>query len=285
MNYHDIVTEFSDFMRGYGIETNAEIIADGKINRAYVVGDKRGSKNLAYKLHTDGKPAGYFEHFRTGERVYWKSNAVVSAMTHEQRADIAAKKRQREKDTLAKYEQAAIVARKLWTQAQPFATEQTHAYLLKKRIQPHNARMLSGDLLIALWNEQREISTLQFIDPQGDKRFLVGGKKAGAFAVIGKHDAPHNRILICEGFATGASLFEDTGNFTICAMDAGNLEPVSRAIRRLFAVAPITICGDNDLSGVGQKAAKSAAVICNGSWIVPTQAGADFNDVISGGNE
>lgn len=281
MNYHDIVTEFSDFMRGYGIETNVEIIADGKINRAYVIGDKRGSKNLSYLLHTDGKPAGYFEHFRTGERVRWKSNAVVGSMSHEQRAEIAAKKLQREKDALAKYQQAAMVARKLWTQAQPFAIEQTHAYLLKKRILPHNARILSGDLLIALWNERREISTLQFVDPQGDKRFLVGGKKAGAFAVIGKHDAPHNRILICEGFATGASLFEDTGHFVVCAMDAGNLEPVARAIRRLFTVAPITICGDNDLTGVGQKAAKSAALACNGGYIIPPDVGTDWNDVIS----
>lgn len=136
-------------------------------------------------------------------------------------------------------------------------------------------------MIIALWNESRELSTLQFIDSEGNKRFLTGGKKSECFAVIGKHHAPTDKILVVEGYATGESLHDDTGHFVVCAMDAGNLEPVARIIRRLFEHAPIVIAGDND--PVGIKAAKAAALACNGGYLIPPVEGTDWNDVISGG--
>ena len=204
---------------------------------------------------------------------------------HQQRAEFEAKKRTRDVEQVQKYEQAAIVARKLWQQAAKVTNQNQHPYLGKKRITGNYARILAGDLLIPLYSENRELSTLQFIDHDGAKRFLTGGKKAACFAVIGKHHAPTDRILVVEGYATGESLHTDTGHFVICAMDSGNLEPVARVIRRLFELAPITICGDNDANGVGQKAAKAAALACNGGYLIPPDLGTDWNDVISGGSD
>lgn len=285
MNYHDAVSQFEGALRGANIEVTTPLIGDGRIQRAYVVGDKRGSKNLSYQLHTDGIPNGWFEHFKTGTRQYWKADKPVVPLSPTEKAEFEAKKRDREREKQREYEQIAIVARKTWQQGVKIQNPNQHSYLTKKRISGKYARILAGDLLIALWNEQREISTLQFIDQHGEKRFLKGGKKAGCFAPVGKHHAPTDKILICEGYATAESLHDDTGHFVIAAMDANNLEPVARVIRRLFPDAPIVICGDNDVSGVGQNAAKRAAAVCGGSWIVPTIAGADFNDVISGGVE
>lgn len=281
MTHTDAITEFSNFLRGAGIETTAPIIGDGRIQRAYVVGDRRGSKNLSYQLHTDGVANGWFEHFRTGTRQFWKADKPTAPPTPAEKAEFERKKREREQLQAQKYEQAAIIAAKLWQQATKIENQYQHSYLQKKRITGKYARILADDLLIAVWNDNREISTLQFIDHDGAKRFLTGGKKAGCFAVIGKHHAPHDRILICEGYATGESLHDDTGNFVVCAMDAGNLEPVARVIRQLFENAPITIAGDNDPIGI--KSAKAAALACNGAYLIPPVEGTDWNDVISGG--
>lgn len=283
MTHTDAITEFSNFLRGANIETTAPIIGDGRINRAFVVGDKRGSKNLSYQLHTDGVANGWFEHFRTGTRQFWKADKPTAPPTHAEKLEFERKKRDRERLQAEKYEQATIIAAKLWQQATKIEKSYQHSYLHKKRIAGKYARILAGDLLIPLYSENREISTLQFIDQQGGKRFLTGGKTAECFAPVGKYDAPHDKILICEGYATAESLNDDTGHFVVAAMFANNLEPVARVIRRLFPDAPIVICGDNDLNQTGQNAAKRAALACGGSWIVPVEAGKDFNDVITGG--
>lgn len=285
MTHYEIETDFLTFIRDSGIDTNDPIIGDSKIHRFHVIGDKKHSKNGAYQLHCDGIANGWVQSHKDGVIVRYRANSTqFTPPTHQQRAEFEAKKHANHLEQLQKYEQAAIVGRRLWQQGVKVTNPHQHPYLLKKRITGNYARILVGDLLIAVWNEQRELSTLQFIDASGAKRFLSGGKKAGCFAVIGKHPTPTSRILIVEGYATGESLHSDTGNFVICAMDSGNLEPVARVIRRLFPDAPITICGDNDANGVGQKAAKAAALACNGGYLIPEQTGMDWNDAISGGD-
>jgi len=51
----------------------------------------------------------------------------------------------------------------------------------------------------------------------------------GLFHAIG--DATLDELIICEGYATGASLHEATGFQVLCAMSAGNLLPVAQAVR------------------------------------------------------
>ncbi|MDD2801875.1 MAG: hypothetical protein PHE96_10485, partial [Methylococcales bacterium] len=60
------------------------------------------------------------------------------------------------------------------------------------------------------------------------KRFLSGGQKKGCYFCLGYRT---DKILICEGFATAASLFESTGLLTVVAFDAGNLKEVAINIR------------------------------------------------------
>lgn len=88
-------------------------------------------------------------------------------------------------------------------------------------------------------------------------------------------------MLICEGWATGASLHEELGVFVMVAMDAGNLAPVAQAARRLFPDAEIIIAGDNDESGTGQAAAQNAALAVGGKVLIPQQSGVDWNDILT----
>ena len=74
------------------------------------------------------------------------------------------------------------------------------------------------------------------------------------------------------------------------AFDAGNLEPVARALREKYPEAKITICADNDhgrdQGNIGVEKAKQAAQAVGGSVIVPTFTReemdkhlTDFNDL------
>ena len=125
-----------------------------------------------------------------------------------------------------------------------------------------------------MYNAQNELVNLQFIHSDGTKRFLKGGKKKGCFWWIG---AKTDTVLIGEGFATCASLHENTGYLTVIAYDAGNLEEVAKIIRQRQPTATLVICVDNDESGIGQEKANKAALAANGFVALPPIVG-DFND-------
>ncbi|WP_411726052.1 toprim domain-containing protein [Methyloglobulus sp.] len=127
-------------------------------------------------------------------------------------------------------------------------------------------------------DESHQVVNLQFIAADGTKRFLSGGRKKGCFSTIGKVT---DTILIAEGWATGASLYETTSHNVVVGMDAGNLESVAKVIRKLHPTAKIIICADND--PVGVEKATVAAFACNGLYIAPPNEDMDFNDFINAG--
>ncbi len=92
-----------------------------------------------------------------------------------------------------------------------------------------------------------------------------------------------DEIFVAEGVATGFSVLELTGNTrpVLCAMSAGNLLNVARAWRERYPKMKITICADNDISNVGQKAAFEVlkAGYCDAIKIPPTP-GTDWNDFL-----
>jgi putative DNA primase/helicase len=272
---YDTIQSFTVELLNYDIQTASAIIDDGKLQRAHVIGDKKGSKNLAYILHNDNNPSGWFCYFSKGISGNWTASGKPRKLTQSDIKQIEQAKKQRAEEQAQAHKVSAIKANLTWQVSTPATT---HPYLTKKGIQPHSARILGTDLVIALWNEQRAISTLQYIDVNGGKRFLTGGAKKSCFVPIGK---PTDKILVCEGFATGASLHEDSGNFVACAMDSGNLADVARVMRRLFKQSEIIICGDNDSNQVGQNAAKAAAMVCGGSYLIPPIEGYDWNDYLT----
>lgn len=281
-NHQHIIDLFRADMSSAGMVINEAIIADGVLHRVYVEGDKTGTKNGAYVLHTDGKPSGYCEHFPSGLKIVWSLSVNSEPLSLSMRRQIESDRKLRNLERKQRQKEAAKKARFIWSKAKPIDDSGQHLYLIRKQIQPYLARLYKGALLIPVFNESRELVNLQFIDAGGNKRFLAGGKKQGCFSVIGD-SAKAERLLICEGYATGASLHKELGLFVVVAMDAGNLEPVAQAARRLFPEAEIIVAGDNDISGKGQAEASKAALAVGGKYLIPDQAGADWNDVLSAG--
>jgi putative DNA primase/helicase len=167
-----------------------------------------------------------------------------------------------------------------------------HPYLRHKRTQAHGARIYSGEMIISgmscnnalmipMWLNEK-ITSLQFINAEGKKRFLPDGEKGGY--LIGKMEAG-TPVCICEGFATGASIHEATGYAVIVAFDAGNLRKMAVAVKAKQPDALIVLCADDDPTATGQRKATEAAQAVGGLLAMPKfgeprPAGSkDFNDM------
>jgi len=275
-----IKSQFQQSMQSAGINYTDEIIADGKLHRFYIVGHKRGSKNGAYILHVDGCPAGWFMNYKTSVNQKWRMSGSTGRIPRQIQAEIEKAKRERDSEQRQRYEVAAVKARSIWHKSKPITQQSDHQYLVNKRIQPHDIRISRDALVVPLMNESKKLVNLQFISAAGEKRFLTGGQKRSCFYPIGQ---PTPKILICEGFATAASIHEHTGQCVIVAMDKGNLKPVAEVIRKMFPVYEIIIAGDNDLDGGGQLKAREAALAIGGKTLIPPVIGQDWNDYLTGG--
>ena len=276
-----IESEFRQVMQAAGISFSGEIIADGRLHRFHIEGHKQGSLNGAYTLHLDNHPAGWFMDYTTGLSQTWRSGNT-SSVSYALIEQIKEAKQQREAEILQKHTAAAKKAAHIWSESKPIIAQSEHAYLSKKRIQPHGAKINHGTLIIPIHDASDQLVNLQFINSQGEKRFLSGGRKRGCFHIIGDLS---DKILICEGYATGASLHEDSGQRVVVAFDAGNLLPVAKNIKELSPESKIIVCGDNDLSGMGQAKAREAALSISGKVLIPSVPGADWNDLITGGSQ
>jgi putative DNA primase/helicase len=145
---------------------------------------------------------------------------------------------------------AAERAARIWNSAASAPVE--HSYLHAKQVAPLALRTdAKGRLVVPLQDIDGVLHSLEFISPDGAKRYLAGGAKRGHFAVVGQEPSalstPAGPLLICEGWATGASLHLATGHRVIAAMDAGNLLPVAEALRTCFPDADLVIVADNDV--------------------------------------
>jgi putative DNA primase/helicase len=197
------------------------------------------------------------------------------------RLQIEAERKRRKAEQQERQILTANKARLIWGKAKPITEQCQHPYVVQKSIHPYRVRVYKESLVIRIYDSEKKLVNLQFINAEGNKRFLSGGKKKSCFSVIGEKVG--DTLLICEGFSTGASLHQATGLFIVIALDAGNLEPVALVIRNLYPDDQIIIAGDNDESGTGQKAARSAALAVGGKYILPDQTGHDWNDALNAG--
>ena len=291
MNTYQIIEAFKASMREADVEPPDKVLADGVLHRFHIAGQKQGSLNGAYKLHLDGiKPAGYFEDFKTGIKTNWKSDSPAKPFTQAERLQQENAKKARDQQQAQRYEQTATLAQRLLDAAKPL-TGNDHPYLLKKRVDSYGLYRLKvwskrykneagqwmnlniqNVLLVPLIDINGKLWNLQAIFPETDrllrrdKDFLSGGRLGGLFHVIGQ---PTDDVIICEGYATGASLYAATGSQVLCALSAGNLLHVAKAVRTVDCGKKIIIAADNDEKTPGNPgltAAKKTALAVGGFW-------------------
>lgn len=281
----DAATSFRDAIAAAGLTPPERIEADGRLHR-FASNGRRNDDSGWYVVHDDGVPAGAFGDWRSGVSQAWRADIGRRLSPTEEaahRARVAAMQRSRKEDEERRHAEARERAARIWSDARPAPAD--HQYLRRKGVQPHGARVVDGRLVIPMHDSDGELHSLQFIDADGDKRFLPGGHVHACYFVIGK---PDSRICIAEGFATGAGIREATGDAVAVAFSAGNLLPVAMALRAKYPELELIICADDDHKTEGNPGltkAREAARAVGGLLAVPDFGGerpenaTDFNDL------
>ncbi|MES2684121.1 MAG: DUF927 domain-containing protein [Pseudomonadota bacterium] len=282
----DVLDQFRRALRAAGLDFDGDLIADGKLHRYRVEGDKAGSKNGHYVLHSDGVPAGEFGSWKTGQKEAWRAD-IGRTLTAEEdaahRQRLAIIKEQRREDERREHERAAAKAVEMWGKASE-AVKASHPYLVTKGVRAYGLRQMREQLLVPL-RKNDALTGLQFIGADGGKKFLTGTVKAGAYHLIGEASEHSALVVIAEGYATAASVHALGEHAVAVAFDAGNLLLVARALRRRCPAACIVIAADDDRETPGNPGltkARAAAEVVGGVVCAPPfepgDAGSDWND-------
>ena len=251
--------------------------------------------------------------FKAKEHGYKPSKAYTPPSKAEQEAQRKAA------DDRANAERAKIAAKqkriaqtdvaRIWASA---SSDGHSPYLERKGVHAHGLRFGPGGVCyVPMLDEHGQLWNVQTIFPDGQKRFVAGAKKQGLFHLIGGEVTKSFRevkssdqttqattnaptcpplVLIAEGYATAATLYEATGHPVAVAFDAGNLTPVAQELRGMWPQSQIVVCGDDDAhpddparANTGRIKATEAARVVDALAVFPQglpPGGTDFNDLL-----
>lgn len=243
----------------------------------------------------------------------WHNRQVAKMSTMPTRSKIAIEQQleQDRYDALKKLQLAEKRVHYLMQFARPITHSSGHPYLVKKQVHAYGLYQIDyvkgitekylyyirNALLVPVQSFYAETGayyqSLQIIAPDGRKRFLKGGVIENGYYCIRKpNQATNNRIFICEGYATGATLAQLIPDASVfCAFNCHNLLRVAISVRSNYPEYPIIIAGDNDRhlatadkpqGNVGKARAIEAAKAVGGSIFIPEflphETGTDWND-------
>jgi len=228
-------SSFVEFASVHGLLID-DPINDGILHRVPTDDDKPGKRSGAYVYH--GKYGHCWNWKLGGETEYWtaEDDDRPTQNLHDREIEL----RRRRSEEKAKQAEAAEKAGWLWDQAKP--SDGSHPYLQNKQVKPHGLRRTGAVLLIPLYGVDGNLATLQKVPSDGSKRFIPGGKTKACQHTFGDVTGAE-RVLICEGWATGATLHEATGCPVICAMNCGNLQAI---VEQFKENREVMICADDD---------------------------------------
>lgn len=274
-------------MRRAGLDYTGPILADGRLCRFKAEGDH--ARNSWFVLHAGPPAAGAFGCWKRGLKETWCERPNGAGYSQAEWTAVRARWAEAEVTRQATEAELHAKARKTaaWILERSKPATDAQPYLLKKGVEVHGGlREYRGSLVIPLRDANGTLLSVQFIRPEGSKRFLTGGQVSGCFfAVCDKADGP---LVIAEGYATAASVHEATGLATVAAMNAGNLKVVAEALRRKWTDRDLIIAADNDAftapGNVGVEKAREAARAVGARLAVPSfkdnaTKPTDFNDL------
>ena len=275
----NLLQTFWDILTDKGL-IPAEIMGDGKLHRCPTQ-TKPHKQNGAYIAHVDIPATLWWYNWENGEQGTF-TEAVEKPLSPAEKDVLQRRqndiRRQREEECARRYETAAKQAQNMLNISFPGSSE--HAYLRRKGVPAVTEvrQDRNGMLLIPVRDISGKVQSLQYIAPDGTKRFLVDGKvRGGHFVLPGNPEKP---LVLCEGYATGASIHLAVNCTVYVTFSANNLPVVANLVRHTFPDASIIICGDNDEAGHGK--GQEAAQTAQARLVLPTfstRAGKDFNDL------
>lgn len=280
---------------------------NGRFNRFRLEGDRAGEKSGWYVAHANNDISLWsFGDWRTRETYSGYNYNKGRGLSDDEREALFLRMEEMRKEQAEegerKHKKAAALASNIWNGARD--ADSSHEYLARKGVKSHGLKQTSDKrLIMPIYNINGELSSLQYISPDGKKRFLTDGEIKGGCCVLqagnpqgdsrgvnsmaslnNQTGAP---IYVVEGYATGASVYEalEGRANVVIALNAGNLLSVAQELRSAVgAGAQIAIVGDNDASGVGQDSARKAGDATGAAVIIPPVEG-DANDYAQAGQD
>ncbi len=261
---------------GYEIDV---ILPDGQIHRfkrtpqdnkktAWYVCRQAHSRagELFYTLVYGDWREGDYRKFNTLQKATKDDLAFITAQFLESQKKYAEEQKRVWEEAAKEAEQEFLASTK--TGASP--------YLNNKLVKPYGIRFSDPDILVPCRDKEGKFWSFQRITPDA-KYFYPCGKTKGTFHTIGStKDA--DTILLCEGYATGASLHEATGLPVLVAFYASNLPEVARQFENII------VCADDDQFKT-ENAGRIWAAKCGATKIIYPkfvsldQEPTDFNDL------
>lgn len=119
-----------------------------------------------------------------------------------------------------------------------------NGYFARKKVKAYNTGYSFPNIYIPICDVHGKIWNMQRITPSGEKFFLKGGRIKGCMFRIG---GLSDTMIVCEGYATGATIHELTGLPVIVAFNAGNLINVCSALKKKHLKVSLWIAADNDI--------------------------------------
>lgn len=171
------------------------------------------------------------------------------------------------------YQKQSVInsARREWSRAEDAIPE--HPYLSKKGVRSHGLKSTKdGRLLVPIHDSNGEIQALQTIDGHGVKDFPFMSTISGGRMNIGAHVG---QTILCEGYATGASIHEAVSDQVCVTFSMGNMEIVARQLHASgTAIVLAADCGASaeKMSDLGEELGCPVAIPGM------TGKGEDFND-------
>lgn len=294
------VDQFRSFIKDLCGTAPAKITADGKWHR-FRIEDTRSKSSTpgAYLMHMDEHPVGLFMDWRKErEKFRWTPGTEAGPVD---RAEFRRLAQESETKRKANYAKAATNALTFFQKECVAINGASHPYLDRKKIASHGARQGSGKpfglkdepcVIIPIRGSDNKALTLQAIRADGERRFWPGSTTEGGYTLIGRDDS-QTTIVLCEGFATGATIHEATGWLVVVCLSASNMVRISRWAGHRWPGRAFVVAGDDDWHlllkekpqpNEGLEAAIKAARNLGCSYIMPdmqgavTNGGDDFND-------
>lgn len=287
---NDVIDQFRSAMRDSGITPPDNIIPDGKRHR-FNHNERKGKQSGWYTLYLDGIPAGNFGCWRDlPEGQNWCSK-TRSAMTESERQAHDARQAQREAEEQARHAAARKECQQIWEESEQCPDD--HPYVTAKGIRPYGAHVEPDgyqNIIVPVYING-EIWSVQRLNVNRFKRFYKGGKIQGGYMDIPDPIdpiTPPETIILCEGWATGCSLYEATRYTVRVAFSAEKLMEVAKFTRAQFPKARIILAADDDYRkppNAGITKANEAAKAVGGVPVVPKfgdgrgEKDTDFNDL------
>ena len=265
---------FSDFILSeFGV--SLQPVMDDRLHRFDI--RKRGDKAGWYVYHmNEGKlHVAIGGCWQTGQRFKWFSKRE-SELTPLDREVIRRADAERIRIEEEEHRRKAEDARRIYEGTAECPDD--FPYLLRKGVRNHGGLLHVTDdgsaIVVPVLGVDGSVKSIQkiFAEPGRNKWFMPGAEKKGGFCCIG---SVGDKAYLCEGYATGASIYEATGTPVIVAFDGGNMKAVADELRDRIR---LTVVADNDDKGNGTNPGKAYAEATGLPYKMIPEAGKDAND-------